>query len=270
MQGADGIVNMVAPAVSGLVVGMFGMVASLVFNAILFVCGAFIIRGIGSVSFQRSEDEGGDAPESQWQLLLNGFRFALSHPPIRLGILAIAALNFAAIGPIVVGGAVLVQERFGGESAMYGYFLGAFGAGSLVGTLIASMSRPLQRPGLVLVWTALALGVALLVIGVVHVYWLILVTLFMSSTVVGATAPFFSAWLQQETPLAMQGRLASLITFAAVAVDPLSQAVVGVFSQINVILAFCAPGLLLILIGVAVAFSRTAHTQVYTEGQMTD
>lgn len=68
----------------------------------------------------------------------------------------------------------------------------------------------------------------------------------------------------------MQGRIASLITFAAVAVDPLSQAVVGVFSQINVILAFCAPGLLLILICIAVAFSRTAHTQVTTEGQRTD
>lgn len=40
-----------------------------------------------------------------------------------------------------------------------------------------------------------------------------------------------STWMQQQTPLQMQGRVISLLLFAAVALDPFSQALAGLLIE---------------------------------------
>lgn len=248
MQGADGLINMLAPAFSGLIIGWLGIPVTLGINAILYLIGAIIVRGIGSLPPIESIDK----RESAWQSIRDGVRYASEQPAIRLGLVAIAALNFAAIGPVVVGGAVLVQQRFNGDAEMYGIFLAAYGVGALIGALIAGSINGVDRPGRMLIWTAIALGVALIAIGFSETFWAAFGLMAGSSVIVGGTMPFFSAWIQQETPMVMQGRVASLLTFAAVAVDPFSQGIAGALSQIDVTLAFGAAGVLLLLVGVGV------------------
>jgi len=261
MQGADGFINMVAPALSGFVVALFGLPLALTFNAILFLTGALFMRGLGHVQLSDEATDTTAPSESRLQAVLNGFRYVLRNPALRWALLAIAALNFAAIGPIIVGGAVLVQGRFDGGAEMYGVFLASFGIGGLIGALIAASLPAIRRPGRVLIWTGASLGMALIAIGFTQTFWLAFAIMLAASIIVGASMPFFSAWLQQETPLAMQGRIASLSTFAAVAVDPFSQGTAGFLSQIDVTLAFGAAGGLLLLIALVVALSPVAQME---------
>jgi MFS family permease len=265
MQGADGFINMVAPAFSGLLIGIIGLPLTLAANALLFLAGALITRGLNhaSVAPLPAPDA---ARESQLQAVLNGLRFAMQRPPVRLGLLGIALLNFAAIGPIVVGGAVLVQGRFAGGADLYGFFLGAFGVGGLIGASIATSIAAPRRPGRALVWTAVSLGLSMLVIGFAQALWLVFVVVLGSAVIIGLTTPFFSAWLQRETIAGMHGRIGSLIALSAVAVDPFSQAVAGALSQIDVTLTFAASGGLLLLVAIVLAFNRTTHMPVSSGG----
>ncbi|MCU0499496.1 MAG: MFS transporter [Anaerolineae bacterium] len=258
MQGADGLINMIAPALSGLIIGWLGIPAALGLNAVLYLIGAIIVRGIGKISPVETDQR----RETAWQSVRDGVRYAMKQPAIRLGLMAIAALNFAAIGPVVVGGAVLVQQRFNGDAEMYGIFLAAYGVGALIGSLIAGTIDAVERPGRMLIWTAIALGVALIAIGFSQTFWAAFGLMAVSSVIVGGTMPFFSAWIQAETPMTMQGRIASLLTFSAVAVDPFSQGIAGALSQVDVTLAFSAAGVLLLIVGIGVFFSPTAHLKI--------
>lgn len=81
--------------------------------------------------------------------LREGQRFAWGEPVVRTILLVLAALNVAVIGPVLVGGAVLAEQRLGGADVLGLVFTG-FGAGSLLG-LLAAGARPPTRRGLVLV-----------------------------------------------------------------------------------------------------------------------
>lgn len=185
MQGGEGIINMLAPALSGLSVGVLGLPAALSLSVVLILGGGLMCRGIGQVNLHL-ETQGAASPasESRLQALLNGYRFAMRHAAIRLSLLAVAALNFAAIGPIVVGGAVLVQQRFGGDSEMYGLFLASFGVGGLLGAAIATTIPATERPGRILILTALSLGLSLIGIGLAKEFWVIFVIQLVASLIV--------------------------------------------------------------------------------------
>ena len=74
---------------------------------------------------------------------------------------------------------------------------------------------------------------------------------------VGLVSVYAVTWLQSKATEAMHGRLASLIVFASVALDPLSQGVSGFISEIDLTLLFVASGLLMIMTGVLTALSPT-------------
>lgn len=72
----------------------------------------------------------------------------LGRPLIRTMLLVLAAVNLAAIEPMIVGGAVLAEERLGGASSL-GILFSAFGGGSLIRTFAAGAAgrpRPAALP----------------------------------------------------------------------------------------------------------------------------
>jgi hypothetical protein len=60
-------------------------------------------------------------------------------------------------------------------------------------------------------------------------------------------------WLQQQTAFHMQGRMMSLIMFAAVALDPFSQAASGALLEISLTGLFVAAGIIMLLTAMGAA-----------------
>lgn len=73
----------------------------------------------------------------------------------------------------------------------------------------------------------------LIALGFVFQTWVaatIILSMGISGGIVGVLA---LTWLQQETEIAMQGRVTSLVMFAAVALDPFSQAISGMLFDVS-------------------------------------
>ena len=64
-------------------------------------------------------------------------------------------------------------------------------------------------------------------------------------------------WLQQETAIFMQGRMMSLVMFAAVALDPFSQAISGLLLDISLTGLFVAAGITMLFTAFVALISQT-------------
>lgn len=256
LAGADGMLNILAPSLSGIIVGAFGLPAALVLNTLLFAAGGAVMWRINQAAIQPLPADPSTAKEPLLNAVSSGLRYAWNKPAVRLSLLSIAMLNFAALGPTVVGGAILVERRFGGDASWYGVLLGAFGVGALLGSLLTTQIPEVKRPGLLLAWIAGAIGVGLIITGYAESFWVAFAAQAIMGVSVGVGGPFATAWLQGETEPHMQGRMASLLTFAAVAVDPFSNGISGVVSEINLTLLFVAAGVLMLVTGYLIATNR--------------
>jgi MFS family permease len=63
-------------------------------------------------------------------------------------------------------------------------------------------------------------------------------------------------WLQQQTAISMQGRMMSLVMFAAVALDPFSQALSGLLVEINLTYLFITAGCMMLVTALVSYMSR--------------
>ena len=67
------------------------------------------------------------------------------------------------------------------------------------------------------------------------------------------------AWLQERSEPSLHGRVMSLVMFAAVAVDPLSYALMGILSELDLRVMFVAAGSLLVIAAMLAAASHTVR-----------
>lgn len=258
---SDNLANIVGPAVSGLVISALGLPLAFALNALFFALGGVIM---GQMRPRAPVAQPADAIEprpSLAQALMVGVRFAWRSPAIRTSLLMMAMLNFAALGPLVVGLAVLAEQRFGGDAALYGVLSSAFGGGALLGGILAGLLPTVKRPGVVLVGVALGMGVGLLVIGVAGALWIVFAVLALSGVGAGVVGVIASSWLQERTPDHLQGRMASLLIFALVAVDPFSNALAGVLVDLSITALFTVGGALMIATGLVALFGTARHDE---------
>ncbi|KOG55391.1 transporter, partial [Streptomyces varsoviensis] len=90
------------------------------------------------------DDALGEERLSSARALGAGLRYAWREPLVRGMLAAVAVINIAVVGPVLVGGAVLADQRLGGAGAL-GVVLSGFGAGSLAGSLVAGWRPPARR-----------------------------------------------------------------------------------------------------------------------------
>jgi MFS family permease len=253
MQGSEQISNVLGPALAGIAIGLFGLTSAFALNTTLFAIGAGCIY---LVRVHQSSIKSTLEPHTLTKEIWEGLRYAGQHPGIRTSLLLIAMINFAILGPIVVGVAELVTSRLGGDATTFGYLQSAYGVGALAGVWIASRMSAIKQLQTPLVLLASALGVGLIALGFVFHTWTaaaIILSMGIGGGIVGVLA---LTWLQQETAIAMQGRMMSLVMFAAVALDPFSQAISGVLLDISLTGLFLAAGTTMLITALFSFLSR--------------
>jgi len=199
----------------------------------------------------------GEAVEISPRAFLEGIRFAWGEEAIRRPLVGLAAASLLLIGPIMVAGAVMADERFG-DRAELGFILAGFGVGSLIGVILAPRLARKYSPVVPSV-AGVALGASLVGMAFApSVLWAAGAAVFMG-LVAGATWVAFVTWIQERTPGPMRGRMMSIVAFALLALDPLSYAVAGAILPLGFQVAMVAPGLLLAVISIAFWPRRAAR-----------
>jgi MFS family permease len=252
MQGSEQITNVVGPAAAGIIIGTFGLTAAFALNSCLFAIGAGCIYWVRARRIDAAEllDP---KPQNLAGDMLEGLRYAWKHSGIRIGLLMIAMINFAILGPIVVGVAELVSQRFGGNATTFGYLQSAYGVGAMLGVGIASQLSQIKQLKTPLVILAVVLGLGLIALGFATQTWVAAMVILIMGIGGGITGVLGLTWLQQETASAMQGRMMGLVMFAGVALDPFSQAISGLLLEVNLTGLFIAAGM--VMLGTALVAS---------------
>jgi MFS family permease len=259
MQGSEQITNAIGPAAAGIVIGTFDLPIALAINTVLFAIGSGLISLVRTRSRSRVVEPHAVSLTGE---ISEGLRYVWKQHAIRICLQMIAMINFAVLGPIVIGVAELVRVRFDGSATTFGYLQSAYGIGALFGVIVASRLSVIKDLKTPLVLLASALGLGLIALGLMQQAWMASIVIAMMGLGGGIVGVLGLTWLQQQTATQMQGRMMSLVMFASVAVDPFSQAISGVLMGINLTGLFVTAGIAMLVTALVSSLSRTHQRSI--------
>ncbi|MDB9468829.1 MFS transporter [Dolichospermum circinale] len=257
IQGSEQFTEVIGPAGAGFMIGAFGLTIAFAINTLIFAFGSLFIYLVRTRRRQPLATE----PEKQaltGEIIL-GLKYAWTQPAIRISLLLLAMINFAMLGPIIIGVAALVNVKFGGNATTFGYLQSAYGMGALLGVLVASQMSAIKNPKTPLVLLCYGLGVGLIALGFVQDFWIASGIIALMGIGGGTVTVLGITWLQQNTAANMQGRIMGLTMFAAVALDPLSEGISGLLLEVSLTGLFVAAGVTMLLTAIVSSIGRT-HT----------
>jgi ABC exporter DevA family ATP-binding subunit len=231
IQGSEQFTKVIGPAGAGFMIGAFGLTIAFAINTLVFAFGSLFIYLVRTRRRQPLATE----PEKQaltGEIIL-GLKYAWTQPAIRISLLLLAMINFAMLGPIIIGVAALVNVKFGANATTFGYLQSAYGIGALIGVLVASQMGAIKSLKTPLVLLCYGLGAGLIALGFVQDFWIASGIIALMGIGGGTVTVLGMTWLQQNTASNMQGRMMGLTMFAAVAVTtdssfPVSEPVISV------------------------------------------
>jgi len=274
VQGLDQVAQAVGPVLAGLLiaslargrVGLEGVGIALAIDAATFVVSIASLtlmrvdaraprRGVvelvdGTVVGPVAEGQADAAPSALWDSIKEGLSYMWADPLLRVLLLLILAVNFLAVGPLLVGVPALADQRLPGGAQAYGAIMSAFGGGSLAGLAVAGVVRrpPARLIGHVLLGVCALFGVGIAVLGFAQSLAAALVPAAFMGFAAGYLMVSFFTWVQARTPQRLMGRMMSLIIFASVGLVPVSQALSGAVASWSVTGLFVIAAVLLSLV----------------------
>lgn len=192
--------------------------------------------------------------------IADGLRYAWSDVGIRVLLIAIAVIDFAANGAIGVGLPTLAHGRFAAGASGLGIPLGAWGIGATAGALVSGFVPPPRQFGLMIVFIAAWLGLLIGGVGIVSSLLPAAVLFGLAGIGTGVVNTYGISWLQRRTDKTMQGRVMSIVMLASMGMTPVAYAVSGPIAQLNPTLLFVVAGGMMLATAAAAAASRTVRS----------
>lgn len=219
----------IAPAAVGAVIG-----ASMPAAGGYLIAGALGLALIAALRLPApcSAETDAEAPAtSALRDLLDGFGYVARTRWVRSSVLLAAAMGLAVTGPLEVLLPALMRSSHENGPALYGTVLAALGAGGVVGSLLAGSWRTPERflPAMVGAWVIGCLPLS--IPALTSNSWAIGAGLAFYGALIGIGMVIWGAVLQEQVPLEMLGRVASLDFFISIAFMPLSIALTGLLSR---------------------------------------
>jgi MFS family permease len=248
----------VGPVLGGLIVAALGIGWAFAADAACFAVGFVFILWLPAarhLARAGSHPDGGLGGQ-----IAAGFRYAWADIGIRVLLIVIAVVDFAANGALGVGLPTLAHGRFGAGAAGLGILLGAWGVGATAGALGAGFVRPPKRFGWLIVLLCAWLGAGIAAVGLVPSLIPAAVLMGFSGIGTGVVNTYGVSWLQRRTNPAMQGRVMSLVMLASMGMTPVAYAVSGAIANVNPTLLFAISGGLMLLCAAGAAASRSVRS----------
>ena len=249
----------VGPVVGGVVVAAFGTGWAFAGDAAFFVLGLLFVLALPRASAAQSP--AGQKANIGGQITA-GLRYAWGDIGIRVLLIVIAVVDFAANGALGVGLPTLAHGRFAAGAAGFGILLGAWGVGATAGALGAGFVPPPKRMGVLIIGLCAWLGVGIGAVGLLPSLLPAALVMGFSGVATGVVNTYGISWLQRRTDPAMQGRVMSIVMLASTGLTPLAYASSGFVANFNPTLLFLIAGGMMLACAVAAAASRQVRSLV--------
>jgi MFS family permease len=269
MESTNALTAFVGPSLAGIVVAFGGKSVgtgiAFAIDAFSFVCAVALTLRMSESSKKVasiSEDAGLPTHAGLSGIVLSiraGLAVVWRDTGLRTFILLLTATNLAFYGPYRVGLVALAVHRFPQGAAALGVLYGAWGAGALVGTVLAGFAGSLRRYGLLMLAGAVIQGVGFILIGFAPDVVIAVALVALIGVEGGAGNVIFGTWLQRRTAPDMLGRVTSVLGIANVGLTPLSFALSGALVDVDPTLTFVLAGGFVLLVVAAAAGSPTVR-----------
>ena len=210
LEGLPRLMGLLGPAAAGVLIAVLDAPSVLYVDAATFAVSAVVLTLFVPARPPL-------APSDDAKGLFAGVRFLLRHR--LLGPLAGCALVLNALGQMLVAALpVLAYEEFGGSSRVAGVFFGSFGAGAVVGMVVAMRMMPRVDPIRLAATSLVALTLPIWLLLADLPAWGVVGALFVSA-IFGplVNAPLLGV-LTTRTPTGLRPKvMTALITFAMLA-----------------------------------------------------
>jgi MFS family permease len=218
------------------------------------------LASIATLSLMRIENGNGGAEKASGGVLAAiraGLLYVWEDATLRVVFPIVMGLNLLINGPFAVGLPVVARTRFPEGVAAFGLILSLFGGGALLGTVLAGLlpKLPKKRLGTVSLSVISMMGIGLATIGLSPTMPIAATAALVMGTANGYANIMLITWLQQKVTPDMMGRIMSLVMFAAIGLNPVSNALAGLLLGLNVTVLLVGAGLLMTIFTVSAAFS---------------
>ena len=256
LQGTSQLSILLGPLPAGVLVAAVGVGPAFVINVASFVFATgmlWLMRTGGSlnrasepadVAVESAAPPSGPTPppgtadgsKRRGRLLhdiVEGLRYAWADPVLRTILILVAAIDFAAVGPITVGLAALADARFLGGAAAFGAMMSAWGGGTFLGSIIAGIIGRPRRRGYWVIAVGAVFGVGLTALSWAPLLVLAVVVIGLMGIGGGLINVMMFSWLQGRTESRLIGRVMSLVMFASQGLAPFSYLLAGVLVDVS-------------------------------------
>jgi MFS family permease len=132
---AFNVTRSLGPAVGGFVVAAFGSVSAFFFNTLSYIPMILTVRG-----WEKAKPDGTMPRESIWSSMATGLRFVRMSPThiaimSRGFLFSVCAISVLALLPVIA------RDLLSGTSVTFGFLLGSFGFGAVLGSLVSGRLR---------------------------------------------------------------------------------------------------------------------------------
>jgi MFS transporter, DHA3 family, macrolide efflux protein len=216
--------GIIAPAVAGLVYGLFGVIGAIGFDLMTFLV-AILVIFLVRIPRPIQTSEGQRMAGSIWKEMLGGFRY-LAERPVLLGtLLYMSVVNFLLVSGMALQTPYLLG-RTGSEETM-GIILSVMNAGGLLGGIIISVwggTRP--RIHTIMIGIAIA-GLAFATFGLVRSPVAMGAALFILMMPLPMANALFMSIMQSKVAPDIQGRVFAVLTQVSMVLTPVSYLITG-------------------------------------------
>jgi hypothetical protein len=248
----------IGPVLGGVIVAVFGTGWAFAGDAAFFALGFLLILWLPAA---RRATAGAAHPDGGLGgQIAAGFRYAWADVGLRVTLIVIAVVDFAANGALGVGLPTLAHGRFAAGATGFGILFGAWGVGATAGALGAGFVPPPKRFGWLIVGLCLWLGIGITGVGLVPALVPAALLMGFSGISTGVVNTYAISWLQRRTDPSMQGRVMSLVMLASMGLTPVAYAASGAIANFNPTLLFVIAGGMILLCAAGTAASRTVRS----------
>lgn len=248
----------IGPVLGGLIVATLGTGWAFAGDAFFFAIGLLFVLWLPASPAHAAGKQ--MASGGLIRQIGDGLRYAWNDYAIRLTLLVIAVVDFAANGAIGVGLPVLAHGRYGAGATGLGVLFAAWGVGATLGAIGAGVVPPPKRMGLLIVALCAWLGLGIAGVGLVPTLLPASVLMGISGIGTGVVNTYGMSWLQRRTDPRMQGRVMSLIMLASVGLTPVGYAASGFVAQVNPTALFLIAGGMMLATAVAAVLNSRVRS----------
>lgn len=223
--------QVIGASIAGFAIAAFGIRGSVSCDLILYIIGFIILLTVPSFTRKEEAKEKEADKQPYIEVLKEGWRYLAGEKELFHSLLFFACVNLF-FSPIIIVMPMIATTYFTGNSVALAMMEGCYSGGLIVMSLLLNLNKHKFNRHLYVSRSLFVIGISFIIIGAVHIGWLVYVMLFFSGAMLSLANVSLVSIYQMYVPAEMKGRFFSLMLVSVRAAAPIGFAMVGLCSDI--------------------------------------